>query len=87
MSGLDARMELEGFNNIPRRLFKRGPLRRAFRRSGQVVAKEARKRISARGPGVGEYPLKRSGRLQKSIKVRVSKAGLLVRCSTKSART
>lgn len=78
MSSLDATLTLEGYSQISPKLFKRGPMRKAFRQAGQVVAKEARKKISARAARPG-YPAKRTGRLHKSIRVRVSKAGLLVK--------
>lgn len=79
MSGLDATLTLEGYNQISPKLFRRGPMRKAFRQAGQVVAKDARKKISARAAGFSDYPSRRTGRLQKSIRVRVSKAGLLVK--------
>lgn len=79
MSGLEAQLTLEGFNKISPRMFKRSSLRKAFRQSGQIVAKEARKKISARASGFSEYPVRRTGRLLKSLRVKVSKAGLLTK--------
>lgn len=80
MSGgaLEAVLNLDGFQKIPRMEFRRAPMRKAFRGAGQVVAKAARKRISARQAGE-KYPAKRTGRLVKSLRVRVSKPGLLVK--------
>lgn len=77
-ASLDAVLKLDGFQNIPRTLFRRAPMRRAFRASGRVVAKAARQKISARASS-GGYPAKRTGRLAKSLRVRVSKPGLLVK--------
>ncbi|WP_417252747.1 hypothetical protein [Castellaniella sp.] len=77
-SAFDAVMQIQGFNHIPRTMFKRGPMRKAFRDAAQIVAKGARRRIASRLP-VGNYPAKRTGRMVKSLRVRVSKAGLLAK--------
>ncbi|QDQ87697.1 hypothetical protein FMZ60_08905 [Alcaligenaceae bacterium SJ-26] len=78
MSGVEAHLEVEGFNKIPTQMFKRAPLRRAFRQSGQVVAKAARKKIAAR-VATSDYPARQTGRLLKSLKVKVSRSGLLTK--------
>lgn len=72
-------VRVEGFENIKLFEFKRSPMRKAFRQAGQLVAKEAKKRISARTSGSSNYPNKRTGRLVKSLRVRVSKPGLLAK--------
>lgn len=77
--GLEAYLSLEGFENIKLIQFKRAPMRKAFRQGGRLVAKEAKQKISARSAGFSNYPSKRTGRLQKSLRVRVSKPGLLVK--------
>lgn len=79
-AALQGYLRVEGFENIRLMQFKRGPLRKAFRQAGQAVAKEARKKINARFRGhPGRYPLKRTGRLARSVRVRVSRPGLLVK--------
>lgn len=80
--GLEAYVNLvglEGFENIKLFQFKRGPMRKAFRSAGRLVAKEAKQKINARSGGFSNYPAKRTGRLLKSLRVRVSKPGMLVK--------
>lgn len=81
MSGnaLEAVLNLDGFQKIPRMEFRRAPLRKAFRRAGQSVAKAAKRKISGRLAGAGNYPSKRTGRMVRSLRVRVSRPGLLVK--------
>ncbi|MGS1116876.1 HK97 gp10 family phage protein [Castellaniella sp. UC4442_H9] len=72
-TGIDAKLTVEGFDNIPRVLFNKRKMRRAFRQAGNVVAKRARRNISGSGSG---YPAKRTGRMRKSLKVRVGSGGM-----------
>ena len=76
--GLEAVLNLDGFQKIPRMAYKRAPMRKAFRAAGQVVAKAARVKISTR-VAKDDYPAKRTGRMTKSLRVKVSKPGLLVK--------
>ncbi|WP_321269148.1 hypothetical protein [Alcaligenes faecalis] len=73
-SAMQAMLGLQGFENISQMQFKRGPMRKAFRDSGRMVAKASRKKISKRG-GSNEHPGRRTGRMAKSIKVRLGSGG------------
>ncbi len=72
-ASIQARLGLEGFENIRMMQFKRGPMRRAFRAAGRTVAKSAKQKISKSG---GKYPGKRSGRMAKSLNVKIGSRGL-----------
>lgn len=69
--------ELTGFSRID---FDRKKVRQAMRRAGRDVQKEARRLVARRAVSeAGQYPGKRSGDLQRSIQVTVSRSGFLVR--------
>lgn len=71
--GIEATFRLDGFENIPYELFNRRKMRKAFRTAGNTVAKRARRNISGGGGG---YPGKRTGRMFKSLKVRMGSGGM-----------
>lgn len=73
-TGIQAKLGFDGYENISQMLFKRGPMRQAFRDAGRMVAKASRKKISKRGYG-GGYPNRQTGRMAKSIKVRLGSGG------------
>lgn len=72
-ASIQAMLGIEGFENIRLMQFKRGPMRRAFRAAGRAVAREAKKKISTGG---GKYPGKRTGRMAKSLNVKIGSKGL-----------
>jgi hypothetical protein len=68
---------VQGFSRID---FDRKKVRNALRIEGRAIQKVARKMVSKRMiDSVGDYPAKRTGRLMRSIKVKLSKPGFLVR--------
>jgi len=79
-------MHVGGFDGFDRSLdFDKSQVRKAMRKAGTLVAKDARKRVSKGGRSTpGEYPGKRTGRLAKSIKAKVSRSGFLVRIEPKA---
>ncbi len=74
-SVMQASLQLEGFSNIGLMQFKRGPMRRAFRSAGRSVAKASRKKINSK-VGRGSYPAKRTGRMAKSLQVKLGSKGM-----------
>lgn len=75
--GITTSFKWDGFDPFTRYQLKRATFRRAIRRAGAVVSRDARRRVSA--PNNDKYPGRKTGRLRKSIRVRVSRPGLLVR--------
>jgi hypothetical protein len=68
---------IEGFSRVD---FDKKKIRSALRIEGRAVQKLARKLVSKRIlNSVGDYPARRTGRLMRSIKVKVAKSGFLVR--------
>ena len=62
--------------------FDKKLVRKAMRKFGAEIRKDARRRVARRAvSGSGEYPGRDSGELWRSIRVRVSKPGFLVRIS------
>lgn len=60
--------------------FDKPKVRRAFRASGRLIQRSAQKLVSRSQRSMpGEYPGKRTGRLGRSIRVKVSRSGFLVR--------
>lgn len=69
--------KIEGFSRVD---FDKKKIRSALRIEGRAVQKLARKLVSKRIlNSVGDYPARRTGRLMRSIKVKVAKSGFLVR--------
>jgi hypothetical protein len=68
----------EGFSRID---FDKVKIRKAMRTIGRDVQKQARKLVAKRGraSSPGQAPSRASGVLQRSIKVKVSRPGFLVR--------
>ena len=68
---------LQGFSRID---FDKKKVRKALRIEGRAVQKIARKLVSKRVLNSnGDYPARRTGRLMRSIKVKVSRPGFLVK--------
>lgn len=62
--------------------FDKKLVRKAMRKFGADIRKDARRRVARRAvSGSGDYPGRATGELWRSIKVRVSKPGFLVRIS------
>lgn len=81
MGSLEASLSVDGFQNIPAFMFKRGAMRKAFRDSGNVVAKNARRKLSGRaGSGL---PARRTGRLMRSVVVKLGSKGLYAKVQHK----
>lgn len=73
---LDVHVKLKGFSRID---FDRSKIRKALRKEGRGVRKEARRLVARRAiSGAGQYPGRQSGALQRSIRVKVSRPGFLV---------
>lgn len=79
-------MHVEGFEGFDRTVdFDKAGVRKAMNKAGRLVVIEARKLVSKGGGSrPGEYPAKRSGRLRRSIRARVSRSGFLVRVEPKT---
>lgn len=62
--------------------FDKKQVRKAMRKFGAEIRKDARRRVARRGvSGPGDNPGRDSGELYRSIKVRVSRSGFLARIS------
>lgn len=75
---LTTTLNLDGFKNIPLKAFDRKALKKAYRESGRIIQQDAKRRINVKARQ-GNYPSKRTGRLVKSLKVKVSRPGLLAK--------
>lgn len=68
---------IEGFSRVD---FDKKKIRKALQIEGRAVQKLARKMVSKRIlNSAGDYPAKRTGALMRSIKVKVSRPGFLVK--------
>lgn len=67
------------FDGFTRADVDRKGSRKAMRQVGSLVAKGAKRLVAKRGGGVGGYPGKVTGKLQRSISHRVSRVGLMVK--------
>jgi hypothetical protein len=75
-----AYLHMSEFDTYGKLDFDKKEIRKAMRRAGVLVRGEARKMVGKRGASTsGEYPGLRSGRLRRSIKYRVSRAGFMVK--------
>ncbi len=79
-------MHIEGFEGFDRSVdFDKKQVRKAMGAAGRLVVREAQALVSSGGPsGPGQYPAKRTGKLRKSIRARVSRSGFLVRIEPKT---
>lgn len=76
MSTLPLSVTLAGHSRID---FDRRPVRRAMRKVGAEVRKDARRMVARRAiSAAGQYPGRNSGALYRSIKARVSRSGFMV---------
>lgn len=76
-------LHIDGFEGFDRFVdFDRKPIRKAMRSAGQLVRRDAVAYVSRGAVSKpGEYPGKQRGVLSRSIKVKVSRSGFLVRVS------
>lgn len=74
-------MHIDGFDRFDKSVdFDRAPIRKAMRAAGRLIQREAKGYVSAGEISQpGAYPGKRRGVLSRSIKVKVSRSGFLVR--------
>lgn len=77
--GLEIFETITGHSRID---FDKKKIRRAMRKFGAEIRKDARRRVSRRAvSAAGEYPGRDTGELFRSIKSKVSRPGFLVRIS------
>lgn len=74
-------LHLSGYDGFDKSIdFDRKLIRKAMRGAGRLVQRAARKHVSKSGRSKpGEFPARRKGLLSKSIGVKVSRSGFLVR--------
>lgn len=79
-------MHVEGFEGFDRAVdFDKKEIRKAMRKAGARVAKASRKLVSkGERSAPGDYPGRKTGRLAKSIRAKVSRSGFLVRIEPKT---
>lgn len=76
--GVSGYFHVEGWDGFRRLDFNKREIRKGMRVAGRLVQREARSKIR-KGTALGEYPAGRSGALARSISVKVSRPGFLVR--------
>ena len=77
---LSAYLHFEGADSFSRLDFDKREIRKGFNKVGRLVQKEARKLTGkAKRTANDGYPARKTGRLNKSIKPKVSKSGFMVR--------
>ncbi|RFB73825.1 MULTISPECIES: hypothetical protein [unclassified Herbaspirillum] len=74
-------MHIGGFEGFDKSVdFDKKQIRKAMRQAGRIVQGGAKKRVGKTGGSTaGDYPARRRGLLQRSIKTKVSRSGFLVR--------
>jgi hypothetical protein len=74
-------MHIDGFDGFDKSIdFDKKQIRRAMKQAGKLVTKDAQKAVGKTMKSApGQYPGRRSGLLQRSIKAKVSRSGFLVR--------
>lgn len=79
-------MHIGGFEGFDRSAdFDKREVRKAMRKAGTLVVREARKLVAKRGPSAaGDYPSRRTGALSKAIRAKVSRSGFMVRIEPKT---
>jgi len=80
MSANSLSLHIEGFEGFDRSIdFDKSVVRRTMRRAGAPVTRDARRRLAQPGPSQpGDYPARRTGRLQRAIRATVSRSGFMV---------
>lgn len=75
---LEVNATITGFSRID---FDKKKIRKVLRAEGAIIRKEARKLVARRAiaSAPGDYPTRQTGTLMRSIKVKVSKPGFMVK--------
>lgn len=76
--GVSGYMHVEGWDSFRRLDFNKGPIRKGMRAGGRLVQRASRSKIR-KGGALEDYPAGRTGALARSISVKVSRPGFLVR--------
>lgn len=76
--GVSGYVHVEGWDSFRRLDFNKREIRKGMRVAGRLVQRAARSKIR-KGAALGEYPAGRTGALARSISVKVSRPGFLVR--------
>ncbi|WP_033458848.1 hypothetical protein [Bordetella bronchiseptica] len=76
--GVNGYMHVTGWDSYRRLDFKKQEIRKGMRIAGRTVQKAARRRIR-KGKAIGDYPAGQTGKLARSIQVKVSRSGFMVR--------
>lgn len=76
--GVSGYFHVEGWDSFRRLDFNKREIRKGMRVAGRLVQRASRSKIR-KGAGLGDYPAGRSGLLARSISVKVSRPGFLVR--------
>lgn len=77
-AGVEGYLHIEGFDKFEREAFDKKKVRDGMRKAGRRVQQRAQMNLMLARGAVG-YPRNRTGRLLKSISVKVSRSGFLVK--------
>lgn len=72
-------LHISGFDQFDKLDFDKREIRKSMVKVGRLIQKTARKKVAGGPSAAGDYPGKGSGRLQRSIKSRVSRSGFMVK--------
>lgn len=77
----DIALHISGFEGFDRSIdFDKREVRKGMRKAGRIVERRAKALVAIRGRSApGGYPARRTGRLQRSIKTKVSRSGFMVK--------
>ncbi|VWC26298.1 hypothetical protein BPS26883_06147 [Burkholderia pseudomultivorans] len=84
-SDADIALHIEGFEGFDRSIdFDKREVRKGMRKAGRIVERRAKALVAIRSRSVpGQYPGRKTGRLQRSIKTKVSRSGFMVKVMPK----
>ncbi|NTZ84366.1 hypothetical protein FCJ61_15515 [Burkholderia metallica] len=77
----DIALHIEGFEGFDRLIdFDKREVRKGMRKAGRIVERRAKALVAIGGRSApGRYPARQTGRLQRSIKTKVSRSGFMVK--------
>ncbi|KVF27642.1 hypothetical protein [Burkholderia vietnamiensis] len=77
----DIALHIEGFEGFDRSIdFDKREVRKGMRKAGRIVERRAKALVASGGRSApGQYPARQTGRLQRSIKTKVSRSGFMVK--------
>ncbi|MCA7946433.1 hypothetical protein [Burkholderia vietnamiensis] len=77
----DIALHIEGFEGFDRLIdFDKREVRKGMRKAGRIVERRAKALVALGGRSApGRYPARQTGRLQRSIKTKVSRSGFMVK--------